>query len=587
MHSNQTVQYVSGKFYGAEGGEMTKTLLCIMLKSICGKYRDTIAMVPVVNISAEKLFTVWTDVMTKVEKIGFDVAVTMSDGHSSNMRFFNNKLLKTKKDLYRTLESGRKNFPIYDNTHLFKNFYNNWCNYETFQCPSFLDEDLPSIMPSFAHLKELYLIEKGKHQKLAYKLTEKVLRPKAIEKSNVKLADAAFHESTINALEYFSARGYGHFADSAKFIRCVRDWFNTVNVKGTNYGKRKRDERRNAIHRSTVDSDLSYLKKFVSWLKKWKNSGGKGLSNATFECAIRSCDAILELVPYIFEKYPQLDFILLGNICSDFLEGRFGWYRQLCGGNYYNAVLQFLQAEKTIRLRSLVSMGYDMKEITQIYDEANVQKSDAQKEEIKIFIEDLADFRLSDDTTVNDADKSLLYYIAGYISKSCLGDCESCNELISPGKEPLLVAIESVDDAAESLLHAKEAFVREINRGGLTKPSDYMYITSVHAAALYTYIFRDEDIRKALLGTENPRTTFVESFRSLLGRSDVVTPLLEIKCTKGHSHVKHLERTAFTIFNISSKNYASNLNDELRQTQAAQQRSLESASTQLCAGNAS
>ena len=92
MYSNQTVQYVSGKFYGAEGGEMTKTLLFIMLKSICGKYRNTIAMVPLVNISAEKLYTAWTDVITKVKKIGFDVAVTMSDGHSSNMRFFNNKL---------------------------------------------------------------------------------------------------------------------------------------------------------------------------------------------------------------------------------------------------------------------------------------------------------------------------------------------------------------------------------------------------------------------------------------------------------------------------------------------------------------
>ena len=137
VYSNQTCQYVSGKFYGAELGELTKTLLCIMLKSICGKYRDVIAMVPVVNINATKLYTIWMDVMTKIEKIGFDVAVTMSDGHSSNMSFFNNKLLKNKKDLCRTLESGKKNFPIYDNTHLFKNFYNNWCNYETFQCPEF------------------------------------------------------------------------------------------------------------------------------------------------------------------------------------------------------------------------------------------------------------------------------------------------------------------------------------------------------------------------------------------------------------------------------------------------------------------
>ena len=60
-------------------------------------------MVPVVDVSAEKLYTAWTDVKTEVEKIGFVVAVTLS----SNMRFFNNKLLKTEKDLYRTLESGR------------------------------------------------------------------------------------------------------------------------------------------------------------------------------------------------------------------------------------------------------------------------------------------------------------------------------------------------------------------------------------------------------------------------------------------------------------------------------------------------
>ena len=137
--------------------------------------------------------------------------------------------------------------------------------------------------------------------------------------------------------------------DTAKFLQVVRDWFNTVNVKGTNYGQRTRDERRNAIRRASMNEDLEYLSRFVSWLEKWKNSGGKGLSKPTFECAIRSCKVIIELVPYLFERYPDLEFILLGNICSDFLEGRFGWYRQLCGGNYYNAVVQFLQAEDGIR----------------------------------------------------------------------------------------------------------------------------------------------------------------------------------------------------------------------------------------------
>ena len=279
-----------------------------MLKSIAGKYRDIVTMAPVININADKLHSIWTDAMKEVEKIGFDVAVTMTDGHSSNMNFFNNKLLKNKSDTCLSMESGSKNIPFYDNTHIFK-------------CPSFPQvENMQEVVsPSFSHLNELYMLEKGKHQKIAHKLTEQVLHPKPIEKTNVKLADAAFHESTINALRYYGTRGYGHFKDTAIFLQIIRDWFSTINVKSKDYGKL-----RNAIHRNTINEDLSYLSLFCDWLQKWKDSGMKGLSKPTFECAIRSCKAILSLVPYLFERYPDLDFILLGNICSDFLEGRFG-----------------------------------------------------------------------------------------------------------------------------------------------------------------------------------------------------------------------------------------------------------------------
>ena len=115
-----------------------------------------------------------------------------------------------------SMESGSKNFPFYDNTHIFKNFYNNWSNYDSFKCPSFPQVEimLEVVSPSFSHLKELYMLEKGKHQKIGHKLTEQVLHPKPIEKTNVKLVDTAFHESTINALRYYGTRGYGHFKDS-------------------------------------------------------------------------------------------------------------------------------------------------------------------------------------------------------------------------------------------------------------------------------------------------------------------------------------------------------------------------------------
>ena len=206
VYSHQAVQYDNGKFFGAEGGQMTKTMLCVMLKSIAGKYRDIVVMVPVVNINAEKLHSIWTDIMIKIEKIGFDVAVTMTDGHSSNMNFFINKLLKSKSNLFVLMDSGAKNFPFYDNTHIFKNFYNNWSNYDSFECPFPNIENTHKIIsPTFSHLKELYLLEKGRNKKFAYKLTDKVLHPKPIEKTNVKLVDAAFHESTINALRYYSS----------------------------------------------------------------------------------------------------------------------------------------------------------------------------------------------------------------------------------------------------------------------------------------------------------------------------------------------------------------------------------------------
>ena len=146
-----------------------------------------------------------------------------------------------------------------------------------------------------------------------------MLHPKPIEKTNVKLADGAFHESTINALRYYASRGYPHFEVTANFAKIVRDWFNTINVKSKDYGTRTRDDRRTALPRATMEKDLPYLSSFGLWLTEWKDSGGGGLSKQTFECAICSCNAILALVSYLFERYPEFDFILLGNISSDFL----------------------------------------------------------------------------------------------------------------------------------------------------------------------------------------------------------------------------------------------------------------------------
>ena len=108
--------------------------------------------------------------------------------------------------------------------------------------------------------------------------------------------------------------------------------------------------------------------------------------------------------------------------------------------------------------------------------------------------------------------------IAGYISQSLSKQaCIQCNELLSPGKVPVNVPFDDIDQNVDrSSIQAKEEFITAISRGGLTKPSDYIYVCSVHSSALCSFIFSQEDLKKSLFSTENPRDAFVHNFMHII-----------------------------------------------------------------------
>ena len=59
--------------------------------------------------------------------------------------------------------------------------------------------------------------------------------------------------------------------------------------------------------------------------------------------------AIPDLAMYLQEKH-GVSYLLTAKLTSDPIEGRFGWYRQVNGGNYFMRVKQLIQAEKKIRV---------------------------------------------------------------------------------------------------------------------------------------------------------------------------------------------------------------------------------------------
>nr|XP_040582804.1 uncharacterized protein LOC121131427 [Lepeophtheirus salmonis] len=144
---------------------------------------------------------------------------------------------------------------------------------------------------------------------------------------------------------------------------------------------------------------------------------------------------------------------------SDPIERRFGWYRELSEGIYYISVRQILEAEKNIRILSLVRFsGPTTSEIKGLLDE------------------DMVKAELMD----------ALYLVAGYIGFSLKKiSCTSCQELMVIRDTPT----DSItfDSPTNQHVDLKE-FIDIMSRGGLSTPSDLLYLSCLYAYSMLSYI---------------------------------------------------------------------------------------------------
>ena len=267
IYLSKRVESSGGQVFGlTESCAVAATALCFMIKSLSSGYQDMVGIYPIKNLKAETQKACFDKVMLLVHEIGFNVIGICVDNASANRKFFKDFLCNGawKASIPNKYTDG-KIFLIFDPTHIIKNIYNNLVNRRVFEMPCMTPILDTPLTASFADIEKVYNLECQKPLRIAHRLTETVLKPNSIEKVNVKLALAVFHESTVIGL-----KEYG-FHETASAIDLFLKLWNILNVSTSEIGKHKRDISRDPV-RSTADWKLKFLTDFGHYVSFWKNS---------------------------------------------------------------------------------------------------------------------------------------------------------------------------------------------------------------------------------------------------------------------------------------------------------------------------
>ena len=121
--------------------------------------------------------------------------------------------------------------------------------------------------------------------------------------------------------------------------------------------------------------------------------------------------AIPELPKHLLER-PGFHYVLTGKLMSNSLEGRFGWYRQTNGGNFFVSLKQLLHFEKKIRCLSLLQKDALLTTVQHCEFDNDISTDD-QNEDCFWLEEILFDVTLDD---IPQSDAAICYYVSGYIA---------------------------------------------------------------------------------------------------------------------------------------------------------------------------
>ena len=167
-------------------------------------------------------------------------------------------------------------------------------------------------------------------------------------------------------------------------------------------------------------------------------------------------------------------------------------------------------------------------------------------------------------------ESSAVFYVAGFIGfslkKSKAVDCRACQvEMVYKDEQPEPMTEGEVEEGSEEETHRKR-FLDIINRGGLSTPTDQLYITCLYAQSCLDHIKKDPEEWASLMATPNPGASFVATFYDKMEESEEVSHMVNNECVFEHKWSDHLPRIATKMFNIMGKNVVAAKAGEIRES---------------------
>ena len=278
--------------------------------------------------------------------------------------------------------------------------------------------------------------------------------------------------------------------------------------------------------------------------------------------------ALVSLSIHLLQEH-SFNFVMLGKFSSDPIEGRFGWYRQSCGGSYFVTVRQIFNSEKNIRVLSFMRTLNDaesedrdrlLKNANRQFNESisNVgfpEKCFGISDGDEWLAESLCDLSLDNLDTDNIP---IVYRVAGYVGRtvSRRRRCSFCHELLlvsTPTSSNCSIKQCFSDHRVQS---AQDLF-NQVNRGGLSHPQECLLVLCAIAFHYMQLIECDSNIYRKFMCSSSQRLMFVRVVVDKIS-SSTLSCLSELKCSQEYCVAPNI---LFCIFNCFSKSSLKRLNE--------------------------